>query len=182
AKKYNLLYHLDGARIWNASVATGIPVKEYASHFDSISCCLSKALGAPVGSIIAGTKDFIKEAFRVRKAWGGGMRQVGILAAAGLYALQNNIERLKEDHEKAKFLADRINANPNLEIDMNAVQTNILLFNPKTISVEEGIKRCKDKGLLMSVGKIDLIRAITHLDVSFDEVKKAANIIDEVFV
>ena len=182
AKKYNLYYHLDGARIWNASVATGISVKEYASHFDSISCCLSKALGAPVGSIIAGTKDFIKEAFRVRKAWGGGMRQVGILAAAGLYALKNNIERLREDHDKAKYLAERINANPNLEIDMQAVQTNILLFKPNKISVEAGLERCKEKGLLLSVGKIDLFRAITHLDVSFNEVKKAANIIDDVFV
>lgn len=181
AKKYNLFYHLDGARIWNASVETGISVKEYASHFDSVSCCLSKGLGAPVGSLIAGTKDFIKEAYRVRKAWGGGMRQVGILAAAGLYALQNNIERLKEDHEKAKFLADRINANPNLEIDMKTVQTNILLFHPKNISVEEGIKRCKEKELLLSVGKVDLIRAVTHLDVTFEEVKKAADIIDEVF-
>jgi len=181
AKKYNLFYHLDGARIWNASVASGISVGEYASHFDSISCCLSKGLGAPIGSIIAGTKDFIKEAFRVRKAWGGGMRQVGILAAAGLYALKNNVERLKEDHEKAKFLAERINANPNLEIDLTAVQTNILLFHPKTISVEEGLERCKEKGLLVSVGKINLIRAVTHLDVSFDDVKRAANIIDEVF-
>lgn len=182
AKKYNLFYHLDGARIWNASVATGISVSEYASHFDSISCCLSKALGAPVGSILAGTKDFVKEAFRVRKAWGGGMRQVGILAAAGLYALQNNIERLKEDHDKAKYLAERINVNPNLEIDMEAVQTNILLFHPKNISIEDGLKRCKDKGVLFSVGKVDLIRAITHLDVSFEDVKIAADIIDEVFV
>lgn len=181
AKKYNLYFHLDGARIWNASVAAGIPVKEYASHFDSISCCLSKGLGAPVGSIIAGSKDFIKEAYRIRKAWGGGMRQAGIIAAAGLYALQNNIDRLKDDHEKAKFLAERINANPNLEIDMKAVQTNILLFHPKNISVEEGIKKSKDKGLLLSIGKVDLIRAIAHLDVSFDDVKKAADIIDEVF-
>lgn len=181
AKKYNLYFHLDGARIWNASVAAGIPVKEYASHFDSISCCLSKGLGAPVGSIIAGSKDFIKEAYRIRKAWGGGMRQAGIIAAAGLYALQNNIDRLKDDHEKAKFLAERINANPNLEIDLKAVQTNILLFHPKNISVEEGIKKSKDKGLLLSIGKVDLIRAIAHLDVSFDDVKKAADIIDEVF-
>jgi len=181
AKKYNLYFHLDGARIWNASVAAGIPVKEYASHFDSISCCLSKGLGAPVGSIIAGSKDFIKEAYRIRKAWGGGMRQAGIIAAAGLYALQNNIDRLKDDHEKAKFLAERINANPNLEIDMKAVQTNILLFHPKNISVEEGIKKSKDKGLLLSIGKVDLIRAIAHLDVSFNDVKKTADIIDEVF-
>ncbi len=118
AKKYNLLYHLDGARIWNASVETGISVKEYASHFDTISCCLSKGLGAPVGSIIAGSKEFIQEAFRVRKAWGGGMRQVGILAAAGLYALQNNFERLKEDHQKAKLLGEALNEIKNIEIDL----------------------------------------------------------------
>ena len=180
-KKYNLYYHLDGARIWNASVTTGISVSEYASHFDTISCCLSKGLGAPVGSIIAGTKEFIQEAFRKRKAWGGGMRQAGILAAAGLYALQNNIDRLKEDHEKAKFLAERINDNSNLEIDMKAVQTNILLFHPNTISVENGIKLCKEKGLLLSVGKIDLIRAVTHIDVTIDDIKKAADIIDDVF-
>ncbi len=181
AKKYNLFYHLDGARIWNASVATGISVKEYASHFDTVSCCLSKGLGAPVGSIIAGTKEFIKEAYRIRKSWGGGMRQAGILAAAGLFALQNNIERLKEDHEKAKYLAQRISENPNLEINLDAVQTNIILFKPLKLSVEEGIKRCKDEGLLLSVGKIDLIRAVTHLDISFDEVRKAADIIDSVF-
>jgi threonine aldolase len=181
AKRNNLYFHLDGARIWNASVSTGISVKEYASHFDTVSCCLSKGLGSPVGSIIAGSKEFIEKAFRVRKAWGGGMRQVGILAAAGLYALQNNIDRLKEDHEKAKFLADRINANPNLEIDMQSVQTNILLFHPKNISVEKAIQLCKEKGLLLSLGKIDLVRALTHLDVSFDDVRKAADIIDEVF-
>lgn len=181
AQKYNLYYHLDGARIWNASAATGISVKEYSSHFDTISCCLSKGLGAPVGSIIAGTKEFIIAAYNKRKAWGGGMRQVGVLAAAGLFALQNNIERLKEDHEKAKFLADRINANPNLEIDLKAVQTNILLFHPKSISVEDGIFKCKEKGLLFSVGKIDLIRAVTHLDVTMDDIKKAADIIDKVF-
>jgi len=181
ADKYNLFFHLDGARIWNASVATGILVKEYASYFDSVSCCLSKGLGAPVGSIIAGTKDFIREAYRVRKSWGGGMRQVGILAAAGLYALQNNFERLVEDHEKAKFLADRIYANSNLEIDMSSVQTNILLFKPLKLTVDEGIKLCKEKGLLLSIGKIDLIRAITHFDVSMDEIRKAAIIIDEVF-
>ncbi len=181
AKKYNLFYHLDGARIWNASVATGISVKEYASHFDTVSCCLSKGLGAPVGSIIAGTKDFIKEAYRIRKSWGGGMRQAGILAAAGLYALQNNIERLKEDHIKAKYLAERISENPNLEIDLTAVQTNIILFKPLKMTVEEGIKKCKEHGLLLSVGKVDLIRAVTHLDVSEKDIKTAAEIINSVF-
>ena len=95
--------------------------------------------------------------------------------------MQNNFERLVEDHEKAKFLADRIYANSNLEIDMSSVQTNILLFKPLKLTVDEGIKLCKEKGLLLSVGKIDLIRAITHLDVSMDEIRKAAIIIDEVF-
>ena len=181
AKKYNLFYHLDGARIWNASVESGISVKEYASHFDAISCCLSKGLGAPVGSIIAGSKEFINEAFRVRKAWGGGMRQVGILAAAGLYALQNNIERLKEDHQKAKLLGEALNELKNIEIDINDVQTNILIFKPLNISAENSIVKCKEKGLLISVGKVDSIRAVTHLDVSFEDVNKAIKIFQEVF-
>ena len=181
ATKYNLFYHLDGARLWNASIATQIPVKDYAENFDSVSCCLSKGLGAPVGSIIAGTKYFIKEAFRVRKAWGGGMRQVGILAAAGLYALKNNVNRLEEDHQKAKLLADAIDQNPALEIDMETVQTNILIFKPLNISVEDALEKCKEKGLLLSVGGVGSLRAITHLDASFDEVKKAVEIIKTVF-
>lgn len=181
AKKYNLFYHLDGARIWNASVASGIPVKEYAQNFDTISCCLSKGLGAPVGSIIGGTKEFIKEAFRVRKAWGGGMRQAGIIAAAGLYALKNNIQRLEEDHRKAKMLAETISQIPSLEIDIDTVQTNILIFKPKDITVGNAIEACKQKGLLISVGKVDSLRAITHLDVSFEEIKKAQKILKDVF-
>ncbi len=181
AKKYNLCYHLDGARLWNASVETGISVNEYASHFDSISCCLSKGLGAPVGSIIAGTKEFIKEAFRVRKSWGGGMRQVGILAAAGLYALQNNIERLKDDHRRANFLAERINDIKNIKIDMNSVQTNILLFKPLTMTVSEAMIICKENGLLLLPGTVDTLRAITHLDVDDNDVEKAADILAEVF-
>jgi len=181
AKKHNLYYHLDGARLWNASVETGITVKEYASHFDSVSCCLSKGLGAPVGSVIAGTKEFIKEAFRVRKSWGGGMRQVGILAAAGLYALQNNIERLKEDHRRAKYLAERINDIKNLEINMNSVHTNILLFKPLTMTVSEAMIKCKENGLLVIQGTVDTLRAITHLDVNDSDVEKAADILAQMF-
>jgi threonine aldolase len=181
AKKQDLYYHLDGARVWNASVETEISVKEYASHFNSISCCLSKGLGAPVGSIIAGSKEFIKEAYRVRKSWGGGMRQVGILAAAGLYALQNNIDRLKDDHRRVKFLAERINNIQNLEIDMNAVHTNILLFKPLTMTVSEAIIKCKENGLLFLQGTVDTLRAITYLDVDDSDVEKAADILGEVF-
>jgi threonine aldolase len=180
-KKHNLLFHLDGARIWNASVATGISFKEYASHFDSVSCCFSKGLGAPVGSIIAGTKDFIKEAYRVRKAWGGGMRQSGILAAAALYALQNNVERLSEDHKKAKILAKAINENPNLKIDLSSVHTNILIFKPLKMGVDEAIMRCKEEGLLLIIGRVDSLRAVAHLDVSFEEINLAKKIINKVF-
>jgi len=181
AEKYNLFYHLDGARIWNASVATGISVKEYASYFDSISCCLSKGLGAPVGSIIAGNKSFIKEAFRKRKAWGGGMRQAGIIAAGGLFALKNNIPRLKEDHEKAQILTNWIASNQCFEIDRKAVHTNIIIFKPLTLSPEETIKRCKEKGLILSIGKKDSLRAVTHLDVSFEDIENAIQIMKQVF-
>lgn len=178
--KYNLKYHLDGARIWNASVGTGIIVNEYASHFDSISCCLSKGLGAPVGSLIGGSKDFINEAFRIRKAWGGGMRQAGILAAAGLYALKNNIPRLAEDHANAKYLAEALSEHPSIEINLDAVQTNIVSFKPLNSTVEETIYKLQEQGLLLSTGKVGWIRAVTHLDVSSVEIKKAVEILRKV--
>lgn len=182
AEKHNLFFHLDGARIWNASVATGIKVNEYTSHFDTVSCCLSKGLGAPVGSVIAGSKEFIKSAYRVRKAWGGGMRQAGVIAAAGLYALKNNIKRLDEDHKKAKKLAEVISGNPNLEIDLKAVQTNIIIFKPLKISVPEAQQKCREQGLLLSIGKADSLRAVTHLDVTFNDIDKAITIINNVFL
>jgi len=179
AKKYNLYFHLDGARLWNASVATGIKPKEYASYFDSVSCCLSKGLGAPIGSVIAGTKEFIEEAFRVRKAWGGGMRQVGVLGAAGLYALKNNIAKLKEDHEKAKMLADFLNNSDLFKIDMDTVQTNILMFKPLKNSVDEVLEKAKQKGLILSVGSVGWLRAVTHMDVTFEDIEKAKIILEQ---
>ena len=181
AKKHQLFYHLDGARIWNACAETKISPEEYATHFDTVSCCFSKGLGAPVGSAIAGSKEFIHEAYRVRKAWGGGMRQVGILAAAALYAVQNNRERLQEDHWRAKHLAERIKLNPNLEIKMEAVQTNIILFKPLTMTPKEGLIKCRDLGLILTPGTIDSLRAVTHLDINDENIENAANIIDEVF-
>jgi len=180
AKKYNLVFHLDGARLWNASVASGIALDQYTSYFDSVSVCLSKGLGAPVGSIIAGSKDFINEAFRVRKAWGGGMRQAGILAAAGLYALKNNIERLAGDHEKAKILAKYISESDTLEIINKDVETNILIFKPIKVTVEELLQRCKEKGLLLSVGQVGSLRAVTHMDVSFEDIEKAVQIMSQI--
>ncbi len=180
ADKYGLAMHLDGARIWNASVETGISVSEYASYFDSVSCCLSKGLGAPIGSIIAGTRDFITEAFRVRKAIGGGMRQVGVIAAAGLYALQNNIDRLKEDHANAKLLAGELAKIESVIIDENDVETNILMFQSKAHSVETIMEECKKRNLLMGLGGVDIIRLVTHMDISTEDVKTAAGILAEV--
>lgn len=181
AKKYNLYFHLDGARIWNASAATGISVSEYAKYFDTISCCLSKGLGAPVGSIIASSKEKITKAFRIRKSWGGGMRQVGILAAAGLYALKNNISRLPEDQQNAKKLADVLANCMNIEIDMDAVQTNIIIFKPVNMTPEEGIKRCREKGVLLSAGRTGTLRIITHLDLCSEDIEKSAKILSGVF-
>lgn len=180
ARKNNLLLHLDGARIWNASVETGISVSEYAKHFDTVSCCLSKGLGAPIGSIIASNKELIEKAFRVRKAWGGGMRQIGILAAAGLFALKNNINRLKEDHEKAKLLAEGISKIDNIKIDQELVETNIVMFSPISISVEDFLLKCKEKGLLLGTGKVGVIRAVTHMDVSFEQINESIKIIEEI--
>jgi len=180
AKKYNLYYHLDGARIWNASVKTGIPLNEYARHFDTISCCLSKGLGAPIGSLIAGKREFITEAFRIRKAWGGGMRQVGIIAAAGLFALKNNIDRLKKDHDNAKLFASELVQLKNIEIDLDLVETNIVMFRPNNISIDEFLMKCRNQGLLLGTGKVGVIRAVTHLDIESDDIISAIKIIKSI--
>lgn len=180
AKKYNLYMHLDGARIWNASVETGISPAEYSSYFDTVSCCLSKGLGAPIGSIIAGSKEFIKEAFRVRKAWGGGMRQVGIIAAAGLYALKNNIQRLKEDHQKAKQLAYNLSQIKNVNIDLELVETNIVIFSLKNMSVDNFLLKAKEHGLLLGTGKVGMLRAVTHMDVTMEDIEQASKIIERI--
>jgi len=179
AKKNNLFMHLDGARIWNASVVSNISPAEYASYFDSVSVCLSKGLGAPIGSLLAGTKDFVGNAFRVRKAWGGGMRQVGVIAAAGFYAVNNNISRLKEDHKKAKILADGLSKFERVKISPENVETNIVMFTPQGISIEEFQLKCKAAGLLLGTGKVGEIRAVTHMDVSYEEINESIKIIEK---
>lgn len=177
---HHLYFHLDGARVWNASAATGIPVSTYAALFDTISCCLSKGLGAPVGSIIAGTKDFVSEAFRKRKAWGGGMRQAGVIAAAGLFALKNNRKRLVEDHQRAKKIATALTEISSVKIDIEDVQTNIILFEPTKHSVADVIQKCKDEGLLVSFGTKKLVRIVTHLDISDSDVDRAIAILRKI--
>jgi Threonine aldolase len=178
ARSHEMVMHLDGARLWNASVATGIHPKEYAKYFDSVSVCFSKGLGAPVGSAVAGTVEMIERVHKWRKVYGGGMRQAGIIAAGALYALEHNVERLKEDHEKATFFAEKISLLPKLSIDMETVQTNIIIINIEKSGMQpdEIIALLKSKGVLVTLGSYNSIRAVMHLDVSMEQVQQAVGI------
>lgn len=179
ANKHNLLMHLDGARIWNAHIATGIPLKDWAAPFDSISVCLSKGLGAPVGSMIVGSKEFIIKARRIRKLFGGGMRQVGILAAGGLYAIENNISRLSEDHKNARILAEGLNQVNGFSVDLSRVETNIVIVDIAEIgkSPDELAIILRGHGILAVPFGRTRLRFVTHLDVSRDDCLKALDII-----
>ena len=175
AKSKGLLVHLDGARLWNASVATGIKPHEYAQWADSVSVCLSKGLGAPIGSLVAGSKLFIDRVHRFRKMFGGGMRQVGIIAAAGIYALDHHFERLKEDHQNAKRLAVSLKEFKGVSIDPRHVETNIVIFDVANtrmtaLQVAEAMK--KESILIHAIGKTQ-IRLVTHLDVTAEDIEKA---------
>jgi threonine aldolase len=174
--------HLDGARLMNACVATGLTPKDYAQYFDSCTLCLSKGLGAPVGSLVIGSKDFIARAHRFRKQFGGGMRQVGILAAAGIYALEHNVERLAEDHLNAKRLAKGIAEIDGLDIDEKAVETNILFFHVRKpgLTVPMLLDRMKAEGVLMGGTGPNTIRAVTHLDVSKDGIDRTIEVLRKV--
>ncbi|MDD5361965.1 MAG: low-specificity L-threonine aldolase [Ignavibacteria bacterium] len=181
AHENGIKVHMDGARIFNAYVETGIPVKEYASYCDSISFCFSKGLGAPVGSILCGDAEFIAKAHKWRKILGGGMRQSGILAAAALYALENNVERLKEDNNKAKYFAKEISLIPRVKIDLNSVHTNMVMFEIDGMERSEFLNRMKEKGILFSAGTTTSIRVVFHLDVSTAEVEEAVKIFKSIF-
>ena len=171
-----LKVHLDGARLWNACAATGVDAAGYCRHVDSVSVCLSKGLGAPVGSVIAGSKDFIDEARHYRKIFGGGMRQAGILAAAGLYALDHNVARLADDHERARAFAGTVGAVPGVTIDMATVQSNIVIMDTTGTGIGAGewAKRFADAGVRLSQASDHTLRAVTHLDVSAQDVEDAA--------
>lgn len=160
----NLKYHLDGARLWNALVAKKQHPKQFGELFDTISVCLSKGLGAPVGSVLLGTKEDMKRALRIRKIFGGGMRQSGYLAAAGLYALQNNINRLEIDHRRAKELGSLLEKMPWVA-NVEPVETNILIFGLQP-SVDEKLfmEKLKQKGILISSMGHGKLRIVTHLD------------------
>jgi threonine aldolase len=174
----NIRVHMDGARIFNAYVETGIPVKEYAQYCDTISFCFSKGLGAPVGSILCGDLETISKAHKYRKIIGGGMRQAGVIAAAALYALEHNVERLKEDHKKAKIFSEEISKLNEIEIDLSTVQTNIIIFRVKRSESEVNSFKSdlKDKGVLISDGSYGSLRAVFHLDVSNEQVEETIGI------
>ena len=182
ARSKGVLMHLDGARLWNACAANGVSPNEYAQYFDTVSVCFSKGLGAPVGSAICGTKEHIKSARRMRKIWGGGMRQAGIIAAGALYALRNNRERLKEDNENAHRFAEIIAKNAKkATVDLDSVETNIVLIElgRKKPDIPKILSDLSAKGVKLSQGKKTSLRAVTHLDVTMDECEKAANIVSE---
>ncbi len=180
ANKKNLYFHIDGARIWNASITSGVSLSTYGKLADTMSVCFSKGLGAPVGSLMLADKGTIKRAFRIRKGWGGGMRQIGMMAAGALYAVKNNFDRLKEDHEKAQIIAKFLFNHPHVQIDMETIQTNIVIFTPLRKSTKVVIEECEAKGLRLSIGATTSLRAITHLDVSFEQIEVACKILEEV--
>jgi threonine aldolase len=180
AKENDIKVHIDGARIFNASVETGISLKEYAEHCDSISFCFSKGLGAPVGSILCGDYEFISIAHKWRKILGGGMRQSGILAAAALYAIENNVERLKEDNQKAKYFAEEISGIEGFNINPDDVQTNIVVFSYSRKNKNELIQLFENNGVRISSGSYDNLRAVFHMDVSIEEVQESIKIIKKV--
>jgi threonine aldolase len=174
-KSKGLLLHLDGARLWNASVATGIKPREYAQWADSVSVCLSKGLGAPIGSLVSGSKPFIDHVHRFRKMFGGGMRQVGIIAAAGIYALEHHLERLKEDHHNAKRLAVGLKEFKGVSIDPKHVETNIVIFDVTNTGMTgaQVAEAMKKQGVLIHAFGKTQIRLVTHLDVSGEDIEIA---------
>ena len=179
ARELDLATHLDGARLWNAAVHLGLPERKLCRGFDTIAVCLSKGLGAPAGSLLAGSRDAIREAHRARKRMGGGLRQAGILAAAGIYALDHHRERLAEDHDNARALARALAGVKGLRVDPAAVQTNIVMIDVPGGGAERLAARARDRGLRFGALGDHRFRLVTHLDVSTDACARAAVILSE---
>ena len=175
-KSKNIHLHMDGARVFNASIASKKSVKEIASNTDSITFCLSKGLGAPMGAMICGNKDFIDEAFSIRKLIGGGMRQIGLMAAACIYALEHNIESLEEDHQKAKKIAKAIIESKIGDINLDNVETNIVIADTKEPS-SNILSKLSEQGIKASSFGDYKIRFVTHRDISMEETEEVCSII-----
>jgi threonine aldolase len=179
AKEHDLARHFDGARLFNAVVAGGIPAADWARHFDTVSVCFSKGLGAPIGSALVGPRDKIEQARRLRKALGGGWRQAGILAAAAIYALDHQVERLAEDHANAQKLAEAIGQINGLSLDPEQVDTNIVIFRAaeRLGTATDICERLREGGVRMHPISRDKIRAVFHLDVSAEDTQQACEVL-----
>lgn len=177
ARRRGLTVHLDGARLFNASIASGASVSDISACADTVTFCLSKGLGCPVGAMLCGRREFIAEARRVRKMLGGGMRQVGIIAAAGLYALRNNIARLAEDHENARLIAEALAETSWASLDVNAVATNIIYFDTPGRSADVVVKALERAGIRSGASGPHTIRFVTHLDISRTDAEQVAAIV-----
>lgn len=180
-REAGLKMHLDGARLMNACVASGCSPRDYAQHFDTVSMCFSKGLGAPVGSAVAGDVETMRRVHRFRKMFGGGMRQVGIIAAGALYALDHHVDRLTEDHANARHLAEALAVMPNVSIDLDVVETNIVFFrvDGSLGSAEDFCNTLRGQGVLMLPERDGRIRALTHLDITRQDVDQALAVIEQ---
>ena len=176
AQTHHLKVHMDGARVFNAQVATGISVKTYAKYADTITFCLSKGLGAPVGSMLCGDEAFITKALTLRKMLGGGMRQTGILAAAGLYALTHHVDRLKDDHAHAKAIAEALMKSGWAKVDSEGVQTNIIFFQVPGLSAKTVVGRLASHGILAN-NEGEMVRLVTNLDLNDEDTKEVCSLL-----
>jgi threonine aldolase len=176
ARRNGLAMHLDGARLWNAIVATGIPAADWARPFDTVSVCFSKGMGAPLGSALAGPREFVTRARFIRKLFGGGMRQAGVVAAAALYALDHHLDRLAEDHRHARVIADAIADTPGLQLDPPEVETNLVWFkvDPGLGTAADVLAALRQRGILLLPMGPQTLRACTHLDLSAAQAERAA--------
>lgn len=179
AQERRVSVHLDGARVLNTSVASGVPVHLYAACADTVTFCLSKGLGCPVGSVLCGSRELMERARRVRKMLGGGMRQAGILAAAGLYALKHHIARLAEDHRRARMIAEAIAPLPGVSVDLETVQTNMVYFSV-SVEAERWVQALAAEGVQCLALGSRRVRLVTHLDVDDEGVEKAIGAIRKV--
>ncbi|HET6252277.1 MAG TPA: GntG family PLP-dependent aldolase [Tepidisphaeraceae bacterium] len=180
AKSHGVKLHMDGARLWNAAVASGNSERQFADLCDSVSVCFSKSLGAPIGSALVGPADFIARGRRFRKMLGGGMRQAGLVAAGALYALKNHRSRLAEDHANAAALARGLSQIHGIEIDVESVETNIVRYRLPTADAYEVVKKLRERGVLMMATGPDSIRAVLHLQVSGEDVEGACDAVGKV--
>jgi len=180
AHEHALRVHLDGARIFNAAVALGVPAKEIAACADTVTFCLSKGLACPIGSVFCGSEEDVEEARRWRKRLGGGMRQVGVLAAAGLVALDHMVDRLADDHANARTLAEGLSELPGVRCDLSRVQTNLVFFDLDHMTAQKFADECAGHGLLADVAGQNRVRLVTHYGIEAEDIQTALKVCEEV--